>query len=88
MSPAAAPHGTTFCPSAAPARACCSAASKSPAMAEALNPCCQVARQRYIKRVTETVASYPLIKDIPCPTCRRIIQIRLYVPPGAVEESA
>jgi hypothetical protein len=56
-------------------------------MADALNPCCQAARARFIERAVATVTSYPLIKSIPCPTCRRIIQIRLYVPPGEVEKS-
>ncbi len=51
-------------------------------MAEALQPCCERARQLYVTRVTKAVVSYPLIKDIPCPTCKRIIPIRIYAPPS------
>jgi len=50
-------------------------------MDETPNPCCDAARRAYIARVTKTLSSYPLIKDIPCPTCQRIIQVRMYVPP-------
>ena len=50
-------------------------------MAEELQPCCLRARNDYVKRVTDAIASYPLIKAIPCPTCKRIIPIRLYAPP-------
>ena len=56
-------------------------------MAETLPPCCQRARQAYVGRVTKTIMSYPVIKDIPCPTCRRVIPIRLYAPPSEVRET-
>jgi len=51
-------------------------------MAESLQPCCQRARDAFVARLLKGIASYPVIKDVPCPTCRRIIQIRVYVPPG------
>jgi hypothetical protein len=57
-------------------------------MAEALQPCCERARQAYVMRVTKAVVSYPLIKDIPCPTCKRIIPIRLYAPPSRASTAA
>jgi hypothetical protein len=57
-------------------------------MADDLQPCCQKARQTYLDRVVKTLTSYPLIKNIPCPTCRRIIPIRLYVPPDKAQDSA
>jgi len=53
-------------------------------MAEPLQPCCQQAREKYLARLTRAITSYPVIKDFPCPTCKRIIQIRVYVPPGEV----
>jgi hypothetical protein len=56
-------------------------------MAEILQPCCERARAHYLTRVAGGVASYPVIKDIPCPTCRRIIKIRVYARPDAVRES-
>ncbi len=47
-------------------------------MAEELPPCCQRARLAYVKRLTSAIVNYPVIKNIPCPTCKRIIAIRLY----------
>jgi hypothetical protein len=56
-------------------------------MAEPLQPCCQKARAALVMRLTKGIASYPVIKDVPCPTCRRIIQLRIYVPPGETSEA-
>jgi hypothetical protein len=56
-------------------------------MAEALQPCCQQARAALVTRLTKGIASYPVIKDVPCPTCRRIIQIRIYVPPSETSDT-
>jgi hypothetical protein len=50
-------------------------------MADELQACCQRARKEFIERVTKTLASYPLIKNLPCPQCRRVIPIRIYEPP-------
>ncbi len=50
-------------------------------MTEELSPCCQRARQAFVRRLANAVVSYPVIKSIACPTCRRIIPIRLYAPP-------
>ena len=50
-------------------------------MAETLQPCCERARAQYLVRIVGGVASYPVIKDIPCPTCRQIIPIRVYTRP-------
>ncbi len=37
------------------------------------------------KQIAATYLSFPVIKDIPCPTCLRIIPIRVYEKPTAVE---
>jgi hypothetical protein len=50
-------------------------------MAEQLDPCCRRALDRWVARIHETVVSYPVIQDRPCPTCRKIIQVRVYSPP-------
>jgi hypothetical protein len=50
-------------------------------MGQELQACCQRARKEFIDRVTKTLKSYPLIKNLPCPECRRVIPIRLYEPP-------
>ena len=57
-------------------------------MAEPLQPCCQRARDAFVARLAKGIASYPVIKDVPCPTCRRIIQIRIYVRPGETGDTA
>ena len=57
-------------------------------MADELQPCCLRARQQVLARVARGIASYPVIKDIPCPTCKRIIKIRVYVPPDEAGETA
>ena len=57
-------------------------------MAEAPQPCCVRARQEYIARLMKGIASYPVIKDVPCPTCRRIIQIRIYTRPDESGDTA
>ena len=51
-------------------------------MADTLQACCERARQQYVARLTKAVASYPVIKNVPCPTCKRIIPIRIYARPG------
>ncbi len=53
-------------------------------MAEDLQPCCEQALAQWLKRIDETVSSYPVIQDRPCPTCRRMIKVRVYGPPEAV----
>jgi hypothetical protein len=57
-------------------------------MAESLNPCCRKTREHYLQRLRAAVTSYPVIKNSPCPTCSRIIPIRLYVPPDQAERPA
>jgi len=57
-------------------------------MADDLQPCCLRAREEYVQRVTKGVANYPVIKTIPCPTCRRVVSIRIYTRPGEAGESA
>jgi hypothetical protein len=57
-------------------------------MAQELQPCCQQARREYVRRLTKAIASYPVIKDLPCPTCRRVIQIRIYTPPDEAGQTA
>ncbi len=57
-------------------------------MAEILQACCERARARYLARVARGVASYPVIKEIPCPNCRRVIPIRVYARPDDVNERA
>lgn len=54
-------------------------------MSDELQACCLRARKQYVDRVSKTLLSYPLIKNLACPKCQRIIPIRIYEPP---EDSA
>lgn len=56
-------------------------------MAEPLQPCCERAREMFLKRLTKAIVSYPVIKSFPCPACKRIVQIRIYTPPEQAGES-
>jgi hypothetical protein len=40
--------------------------------------CCERERQRQIRLIQELYTSFPVIRDLPCPTCRRWISIRVY----------
>jgi hypothetical protein len=56
-------------------------------MAQELKPCCVAARDAYVKRIADKIASYPVIKEFPCPECRRIVKVRLYGPSGEAGEA-
>lgn len=50
-------------------------------MATTMNPCCEQALATWVEKIDTLVASYPVIQDRPCPTCRQIIKVRVYGPP-------
>jgi hypothetical protein len=54
--------------------------------AEKLNPCCERALATWIARIDETVASFPVIQNRPCPTCKQIVEVRVYGPPEERDE--
>jgi hypothetical protein len=47
-----------------------------------LKPCCEKALKAQIKHIRNNYASFPVIKDIPCPVCRQIIPVRVYERPA------
>ena len=57
-------------------------------MDEGVQPCCVAARDEYIRRIVGAIVSYPLIREFPCPQCRRIVRVRLYEPPDEAGASA
>jgi len=57
-------------------------------MADSLKPCCEKTRAEYIDRLVQSVQSYPVIKTVPCPTCRHVIPIRVYGPPDEATSDA
>ena len=46
-----------------------------------LKPCCEKTLNDRLKHIRKHYASFPVIKDIPCPVCRQIIQVRVYEKP-------
>lgn len=42
------------------------------------NLCCARERERQLRLIRETYSAFPVIKDIPCPQCKRWIRIRVY----------
>jgi hypothetical protein len=45
--------------------------------------CCRQLRERQMDLIRENYLSFPVIKSMPCPTCRRVVQIRAYERPEA-----
>ena len=44
------------------------------------NECCRRTRERWLERIRAYYTSFPVIKDVPCDTCRAILEIRVYGP--------
>lgn len=45
--------------------------------------CCRRTRARWMNRIRAYYVSFPVIKDVPCDTCREILEIRVYEHPAA-----
>ena len=45
--------------------------------------CCRRTRARWLRRIRSHYTSFPVIKDVPCDTCREILEIRVYSKPAA-----
>lgn len=45
--------------------------------------CCARTRRRWMRRIALYFTAFPVIKDIPCDTCREILEIRVYNQPAA-----
>ena len=43
--------------------------------------CCRRTVARWNKRIAAYFTAYPVIKDVPCDECLRILEIRVYEPP-------
>jgi hypothetical protein len=50
--------------------------AKAPVQEQELE-CCARTRNRWEKRIRLHYASFPVIKDVPCDKCRRILEIRV-----------
>ncbi|HYC22528.1 MAG TPA: hypothetical protein VEI94_07490 [Candidatus Bathyarchaeia archaeon] len=45
--------------------------------------CCRRVREQQMDSIRTNYLSFPVIKSMPCPTCHRILQIRVYERPRA-----
>lgn len=52
--------------------------AKQGAVTESEKDCCRRTRERWTERIRAYFASFPVIKDVPCDTCREIVEIRVY----------
>jgi hypothetical protein len=53
-----------------------------PVAPRALKDCCRRTIEEHHQRIRDTYVSFPVIKDLPCPVCKEILEIRVYEPPG------
>ena len=44
--------------------------------------CCREVRRKLLEQIRLSYASFPVIRSIPCPTCKMILQIRVYERPA------
>jgi hypothetical protein len=45
--------------------------------------CCRRTRERWERRIRAYYASFPVIKSVPCDTCREMLEIRVLETPAA-----
>jgi hypothetical protein len=44
--------------------------------------CCAAERRRWADRARTSFLSFPVIRNVPCPTCKKVLEIRFYERPG------
>ena len=47
--------------------------------------CCRKTREEWERRIRLYYSSFPVIKDVPCQGCRRILNVRVYEIPSVGE---
>jgi hypothetical protein len=57
--------------------------AKPPAEPAPEKECCRRTRERWERRIRSYYASFPVIKSVPCDTCREIVEIRVLETPAA-----
>ena len=53
--------------------------------ADAERECCQKTRAEWERKIGLYYSSFPVIKDVPCEKCRRVLQVRVFEPPALSE---
>ena len=49
-------------------------------------PCCAAERRRQLDSIRLNYLTFPVIRSIPYPTCKMVLQIRVYERPGEADE--
>lgn len=44
--------------------------------------CCAETRRQWMDQIRRNYLTFPVIRSVPCPTCKMILQIRVYERPG------
>jgi hypothetical protein len=50
--------------------------------------CCAAERRRWMEQIRRSYLTFPVIRSVACPTCKKILQIRVYERPGDEAGSA
>jgi hypothetical protein len=40
--------------------------------------CCLAERRKQLDTIRKNYLTFPVIKSVPCPTCKKVLQIRVY----------
>ncbi len=44
--------------------------------------CCAATRRKLLETIRQTYVNFPVIRKIPCPTCKKVLMITVYERPG------
>jgi len=50
--------------------------------------CCAAERRKWLEQIRSSYLTFPVIRSVPCPTCKKILQIRVYERPDEEVGSA
>lgn len=44
--------------------------------------CCAATRRKWMEQIRLNYVTFPVIRKVPCPTCKMVLLIKVYEPPG------
>jgi len=44
--------------------------------------CCAAERRKHLDSIRKNYVTFPVIRSVPCPTCKKVLHIRVYERPG------
>jgi hypothetical protein len=60
---------------------------KPPPPPTTFKDCCRRTIEDHHRRIGTLYVSFPVIKDVPCPVCKEILEIRVYEKPPAADRA-